>query len=40
MNGRRHFLVRAAWALGLVAAAETIWVFVSFLRPRQDTGEL
>lgn len=35
MSDRRQFLVRVAWALGLVALAESAWVVLSFLRPRR-----
>ena len=34
MSDRRSFLVRLAWALGLVALAEAAWIVISFLRPR------
>jgi cytochrome b6-f complex iron-sulfur subunit len=34
MTERRTFLTRIAWAVGLVALAELVWVVASFLRPR------
>jgi cytochrome b6-f complex iron-sulfur subunit len=38
MSGRRGFLVRLGWLLGLAAVAEAAWVVVSFFRPRRSTS--
>jgi cytochrome b6-f complex iron-sulfur subunit len=40
MTERRTFLTRIAWAIGLVALAEVVWILVSFLRPRRDASAL